>query len=194
MSNINKFHKPNLVIRNVQDEEDRLKAFLVRGIVYMHEQKCPYVEEFDLNDFTATQIIGLLDSEPVLTARIRYFKDFTKFERLAVRPEFRGHGYAHILLRYMLDFVRNKGFYRVYLHAQSRLQNFYEQYGFLRIGPSFFFSDHAYIEMLAEFESPAFELFHCVGQNPLKINRPEHDVSKPGPIESSLIRNVELKT
>lgn len=69
---MNKNQSKKLVIKIVENEEERLKAFLIRGIVYMHEQECPYEEEFDLNDFTATQIIGLIDNEPILTARIRY--------------------------------------------------------------------------------------------------------------------------
>ena len=32
----------DLVIKVVQNEEERLKAFVVRSIVYIHEQNCPY--------------------------------------------------------------------------------------------------------------------------------------------------------
>ncbi|KAF1042876.1 MAG: Acetyltransferase [Herbaspirillum frisingense] len=83
----------DLTIKVVEDETERLKAMLVRGIVYMHEQQCPFHEEFDLNDHTATQIIGLTDAgEPVLTARVRYFNGFAKIERLSIRSEYRGKG------------------------------------------------------------------------------------------------------
>ena len=40
----------------------------------MEEQDCPYDEEFDLNDYTSTHIIGLNGTEPILTARNRRIK------------------------------------------------------------------------------------------------------------------------
>ena len=176
----------NLKIKIVDNHEEQLKANLVRAIVYMHEQNCPYEEEFDLNDFTATQIIGLLDNEPILTARIRYFGDFVKFERLAIRSQFRGMKYGHMLLQFMLDVAEQKGFSKCYLHAQKRLQSFYEGYGFEVVGNEFNFSDHDYIEMVNTFHKSAavFE----IGDNPHLINRPEGQWNLAGPIEQSLNR------
>jgi predicted GNAT family N-acyltransferase len=176
----------SLQIKVVQNEEERLKAFIVRSIVYIHEQNCPYDEEFDLNDFSATQILGQINGEPVLTARIRYFGSFAKLERLAIRPQYRGIGYGHLLLKFMLDFCREKGFHNFYLHAQERLQAFYEGYGFKRTGDPFAFSDHGYIEMCASLDLAApGALF---GQNPMIMNRPEGAWGLAGPIEASLAR------
>lgn len=176
----------SMEIKVVQNEEERLKAFVVRSIVYIHEQNCPYEEEFDLNDFSATQILGHINGEPVLTARIRYFGSFAKLERLAIRPQFRGIGYGHKLLGFMLDFCREKGFQNFYLHAQARLQPFYEGYGFKRVGDSFSFSDHGYIEMCASLDpSEPKALF---GKNPMILNRPEGQWDHSGPIEASMAR------
>ena len=147
--NHNNFNQ-KLVIKVVESEEERLKAMLVRAIVYMHEQRCPYDEEFDLNDYSATQVVGQIDGEPVLTARIRYFDGFAKLERLAIRGEYRGRGYAHELLDFMLGLCRRKGFSHFYLHAQQRLQSFYEGYGFRVVGTDFGFSEHEYLEMELE--------------------------------------------
>lgn len=176
----------SLEIKIVQNEEERLKAFVVRSIVYIHEQNCPYGEEFDLNDFSATQILGQIAGEPVLTARIRYFGGFAKLERLAIRPQYRGVGYGHQLLKFMLGFCREKGFQNFYLHAQERLQTFYEGYGFKRVGDSFAFSDHGYIEMVASLDlsNPGVPF----GQNPMFLNRPEGAWDCAGPIEASLSR------
>lgn len=176
----------NLKIKVVSNHEELFKANLVRGIVYMHEQNCPYEEEFDLNDFTCTQIIGLIDSEPVLTARIRYFGKFAKFERLAIRPQFRSKGYGHTLIKFMLNLVTEKGISKCYLHAQKRLEKFYQSYGFQVIGSTFNFSDHDYIEMVSSLSSqnPIWD----IGQNPHVANRPEGAWEKDGPIENSLNR------
>lgn len=186
MKEFSKMKTSNLKIKVVSNHEEMLKASLIRAIVYMHEQNCPYEEEFDLNDFTCTQIIGLIDNEPILTARIRYFGNFAKFERLAIRPQFRGLGYGHSLIQFMLELVKQKGISNCYLHAQKRLKHFYEGYGFKVIGQQFSFSDHDYIEMVCMLneDEPVFQ----IGQNPHIVNRPEGSWNAEGPIENSLLR------
>ena len=196
MNRNNETNNNQLVIKIVDNQEDLMKVNLVRAIVYMHEQDCPYEEEFDLNDFSATQIIGLIGKEPVLTARIRYFSDFAKLERLAVRPQYRGKGFGHQLLQFMLMIGQQKGFRKFYLHAQKRLQSFYELYGFQKIGNQFGFSDHDYVEMLGDFsvqardrnveDTAAFK----IGDNPHVSNRPEGRWAESGPIEKSILRTV----
>jgi predicted GNAT family N-acyltransferase len=176
--------KSGLIIKIVENEEERLKAMLVRAIVYMHEQQCPFSEEFDLNDHTSTQIIGLgKDAEPVLTARIRYFNNVAKFERLAIRSEHRGHGYGHRLLSFMLNLCRKKGFSCVYLHAQARLKPFYEGYGFRAVGDDFGFSDHDYIEMVLQEQEAQHQPSQQIGYKPMLLNRPENNLDHTGPLE-----------
>ena len=85
----------SLSLKVVNTAEELQQAFAIRSIVFMGEQRCPYNEEFDGNDFAATHILGLVDGEPAVTGRVRYFGEFVKFERFAVRPEFRD-GLANI--------------------------------------------------------------------------------------------------
>ncbi|MCS1350242.1 GNAT family N-acetyltransferase [Mechercharimyces sp. CAU 1602] len=182
-----------LIIKVVENEEEKQKAFMIRAIVYMHEQHCPYEEEFDLNDYSATQVIGLLGEEPVLTARIRYLPEVAKFERLSIRPEYRGRGYGHQLFRFLLQFSRKKGYNRFYLHAQSRLASFYEGYGFRVVGDTFAFSDHEYVEMVADVSdlthiSNDVDLTSHIGIEPMHLNRPEGRLHEPGPLEESMER------
>jgi hypothetical protein len=66
-----------------------MRVMTIRSAVYLSEQECPYGEEFDGNDFSATHLIGYVGDEPAACLRIRYFADFVKMERLAVRREFR---------------------------------------------------------------------------------------------------------
>ena len=136
-------HRAHLEIKIVSTPEEQLQAFAVRALVYMGEQNCPWAEEFDCNDYTATQVLGTIDGEPVVTARIRWFGTFAKLERLAVRAQYRGAGYGCALLEFLIDLCREKGFAQVYLHAQTRLQRFYEKSGFRRVGKPFcFFRPH----------------------------------------------------
>ncbi|SEI43325.1 Predicted N-acyltransferase, GNAT family [Pseudomonas sp. NFR16] len=172
-----------LIIKIVESEEERLKAMLIRAIVYMHEQKCPFDEEFDLNDHTATQVVGLIAGEPVLTARIRYFNGFAKLERLAIRIEYRGRGYARHLLTFLLHICRQKGFSRFYLHAQVQLESFYSSYGFRKAGTHFAFSDHGYTEMVMEEDAPVVQPSAHIGFQPMLLNRPENNFHTAGPLE-----------
>ena len=84
------------------------------------EQKCPYDEEFDGNDFSATHLIGYVGNEPAGCLRIRYFADFAKIERLAVRQEFRKTRLAFQIVRAGIEFCRAKGYRRIYGHSQKR--------------------------------------------------------------------------
>lgn len=164
------------------------RAFAVRTSVYVGEQSCPRDEEFDGNDFAATQIIGEVDGEPVATARIRWFAGFAKLERLAVLKEWRGRGFGHELLQFLIGIAREKGFCRIYLHAQKRLEPFYEQYGFAARRGAFAFSDHLYTEMVASFAPSETRL--TLADGPLVLNRPEGAWREPGVLERSLERTA----
>jgi len=104
--------------------EDIMRVMTIRSAVYMAEQDCPYEEEFDGNDFSATHLIGYIGNEPAACLRIRYFADFAKIERLAVRKEFRKTRLAFQLVRAGIELCRVKGYRRLYGHSQKRLGNF----------------------------------------------------------------------
>lgn len=170
----------------VSNADERMQAYAIRAIVYMAEQNCPWEEEFDGNDDAATQILGLRDGEPIATARIRWFADFAKLERLAIRQPHRRKGCGHELLDYLLALCREKGFRRAYLHAQSHLERFYVGHGFSRVGRPFSFSDHDYVEMAADLEPDPSAI--TIADGPMVINRPEGRWLQPGVLEHSLRR------
>jgi ribosomal protein S18 acetylase RimI-like enzyme len=54
-------------------------------------------------------------------------------KRLAVLPEYRHHGFGRELVRYVIDYVRNKGINRLFLamvNEQAVLKNWYKALGF----------------------------------------------------------------
>jgi predicted GNAT family N-acyltransferase len=155
--------------------------------VYIGEQHCPWNEEFDGNDYTATHILGCIDGQPAATARIRWFGEFAKPERLAIRTEYRGLGYGHRMIAYMIELCKAKGYTKIYIHAQQRLRHFYEGYGFRQIGHPFSFSDHAYIEMVNSFDACGARLTTECG--PHVLNRPEGAWRDPGILEKSEVRS-----
>jgi predicted GNAT family N-acyltransferase len=172
----------------VKDSEQNQQAFAIRTLVYIGEQNCPWHEEFDGNDYTATHVLGCVDGEPVATARIRWFGDFAKLERLAIRTEFRGIGYGHEVFAFLTDICKSKGYTQVYIHAAKRLQSFYEKYGFRRIGRPFSFSDHDYVEMVNSFDATRDRL--TVECGPHVLNRPEGAWKEQGILEKSAMRSL----
>ncbi len=172
--------------------EDVMKVFAIRAATYMHEQACPYEEEFDGNDFCAAHIIGEIRGEPAGCIRIRFFGGFAKLERLAVRHEFRKSSLAFRLVRAAIDYVRQKGFTHIYGHARADLVPFWSRFGFRPIAgrPTFSFSDVDYIEMegpIAPAERPI-----GLGHSPYELIRPEGAWDRPGPLDRSAGRPARI--
>ena len=95
--------------------EELMQVFAIRSAVFMADQKCPYHEEFDGNDFSASHIIAYCDGEPAATIRLRYFSEFAKIERMAVRTEFRGYATVNPLIKYTLNLAQTKGYTKFFL-------------------------------------------------------------------------------
>ena len=127
-----------------------MRIVAMRSAVYIGEQECPYDEEFDGNDFTGTNLLGYVGDEPAGCIRVRYFADFAKIERLAVRKEFRNTRLSFQLVRAAIELCRAKGYQRLYGHAQKRLVKFWSRFGFevLEGGRELVFSDFDYVEMV----------------------------------------------
>lgn len=168
--------------------EDVMCVMCVRSAVYMAEQACPYEEEFDGNDFSATHLLGYVGSEPAGCLRIRYFADFAKIERLAVRHEFRHTRLSFQLVRAGFEFCRMKGYRRLYGHSQKRLLNFWGRFGFKPLDgrPEFVFSDFDYVEIVCDIECHPRTI--TIGSDPYVIIRPEGRWHVPGILEHSANR------
>jgi predicted GNAT family N-acyltransferase len=173
--------------------EDVMKVFSIRAATYMNEQACPYDEEFDGNDFCAAHILGEIDGEPAGCIRIRFFGDFVKIERLAVRPEFRSSTLAFRLVRAAFDYVRTKGFRKAYGHARHDLVNFWARFGFKPIDgrPTFSFSDVDYVEMEADVSASKDVI--GIGRSPFELIRPEGQWDVPGPLDRSALRGSKTE-
>lgn len=168
--------------------EDFNKAMTVRSAVYISEQECPYEEEFDGNDFSATHLIGYVGDEPAATLRLRFFADFAKLERVAVRHEFRHTRVSFELIKAAIELSRVKGYRRLYGHARKRLTGFWTRFGFRTFegGSELVFSDHDYVEMVLEMDRHPDAI--ALGTNPYRIIRPEGRWHLPSVLEKSASR------
>jgi predicted GNAT family N-acyltransferase len=84
----------------------------VRAAVFLGEEDCDFAEEFDGNDTEATHILAFKNGEPAGTIRIRWFGDFARYERLAIRKRHRSLSMANALIRCAIKVSRRRGYTR----------------------------------------------------------------------------------
>jgi predicted GNAT family N-acyltransferase len=173
------------VVRSI---EDFMRVVAVRSATFVAEQDCPYEEEFDGNDFSASHLLAYVGKEPVGCLRIRYFAGFAKLERLAVRHEFRSRHIGTRLMKAGVEFCRTKGYRRIYGRAQKDLLNYYVNMGWKQLEGSseFFFSDYAYIEIVIDTDPNPNAI--ALGVDPYVLMRPEGRWDRPGVLDRSAQR------
>ena len=123
------------------------------------------------------------------TLRLRWFADFCKLERVAIRPEHRGARATFALVREAFRIAERKGYRKILGHAQVRLLPFWGRYfhGLPRTDrPGFVFSDHDYVEILAEVTPPANAI--SLDSDPMMLLRPEGAWDIPGVLDQSTAR------
>src|SRR3984893_12631271 len=178
-----------VTVEVVRSMDEMARVIAIRGAIYMGEQRCPFEEEFDGNDFSATHLICHKNGEPVGCMRIRYFADFAKLERLAVRPEGRGSGLAGRILDAAIELCRKKGYRVLYAHSQKRYLKVWEQRGFRRMGArELVFSDFDYVEVKLETEKHPQSI--ALSDDPYVLIRPEGKWDTPGILERSASRGI----
>jgi predicted GNAT family N-acyltransferase len=177
-------------IRVVHSIDTFLHMVSIRSAVYLSEQCCPFDEEFDGNDFAATHLVAYYKQEPVACIRVRFFADFAKLERLAVRHEYRNSRISFKIVWAAIDLAKKKGYSRMYGHAQDRLVKFWSHFGArpMQGRPKITFSDFAYTEMLLE-TKPAPNAV-TLKSDPYVLIRPEGHWDEPGILEKSAARPV----
>lgn len=172
----------------VHSFDELARAMAIRSAVYIGEQSCPYDEEFDGNDYSGTHILAYCGREPAGSLRIRYFAEFAKFERVAVRAEFRKRGVGSKLVAAATELCRIKGYRQLYAHARKELTPFWTRMGFRIPGDAatFRFSDFEYVEIAKEMPSLTQVLSRAT--DPYILIRPEGQWDRPGILEQSASR------
>ncbi len=167
---------------------DMMRVATIRAAVYMAEQACPYDEEFDGNDFVSAHFIGFIGKEPVGCLRVRFFADFAKIERLAVRREHRHSTIAFRMVRECVKYVKRKGYTKIYGQAQEGIVDFWARFGAKPLPQQrpLTFSDHTYTEMLFEFPRDPEAI--TLASDPYVIIRPEGDWDRAGILDQSADR------
>jgi predicted GNAT family N-acyltransferase len=174
-------------VRVARTFDEILQAYVIRGLVYVGEQGCPYGEEFDGNDAVATHLVAYYGSEPAGTLRLRWFAEFAKLERAAVRREHRRAGILRHLTETAVAIAMRKGYRRIYATSQVDRLPVWARLGFRPVDkPGFAFSDYHYIPVERILEPAASPILHTSPD--LLIVRPEGDWDRPGVLDRSAER------
>lgn len=124
-------------IKIVETKEEKEKAFYVRTIVFVNEQKVSIEEEIDAYDDEAIHFIGYKDNKPIAASRLRWLDDYGKLERICIIKDYRGKSYGTQIIKAMETEVINKGYTQTKLNAQTRAVQFYERLGYKIVSGEF---------------------------------------------------------
>ena len=177
-----------LRIEMVRDLNDYMKVVAIRSSVFLAEQDCPYDEEFDHNDLSASHLIAYLRNEPVATLRIRWFASFAKIERVCVMKHVRGGALVKLMIETAVEMIGRKGYRHVLGYIQKRLVPFWKQLGFHpRDGrDGFRFSDYEYVECFRELAARNDAI--SIDSDPYVVMRPEGEWDRASVLDRSADR------
>ena len=118
-------------IKIVSSPEEEALARTIRQQIFVDEQGIPAdVEEDGLNE-SAVHVLLSVENKAIGTARM-CLTDNNEGEiaRVAIIAEFRGQGYAGLLLEELELFAVRKKLKRVFLHPHHYLERFYSARGY----------------------------------------------------------------
>ncbi len=183
-------NQPVISIKLASTSDELMQCYMLRAAVYLGEQQCPYWEEYDGNDYSASHLILSVDGEPAATIRVRWFATFAKLERAVILKRYRSMGLFLPFVRWAREFCRKKGFAKAYLHAQHRLWPIFERDGFRKVSDKLFhFSDHEYGAYYCDLEVDE-RTQPTIHTDPMVLNRPEDRLDTPGILEESMERGA----
>ena len=140
----------DISIKVASSPGDRLRAFMVRCVVFCGEQGVPYDIEHDEFEDTAVHVLGEIHGEPVAAGRLRCLPDYAKLERIAVRAPWRNRGIGAEITRYLMRLARERGYANYRMTAQAHLEAFYGRLGFRAVGEVFMEADIEHLLMVRE--------------------------------------------
>jgi predicted GNAT family N-acyltransferase len=140
---------PDLTVKMVTTAYDGMTVSYIRQVVFIHEQKVPLDLEFDGSDAYAISFLFFLKADPIGT--VRYYRDeqgIFHIGRVALLKKYRGQGFGKIMMVWLHDYLKSlfkSG--KINIHAQLRVQAFYQQLGYQPIGTTFMEANIPHIEM-----------------------------------------------
>ena len=152
-------HDNSIRIEIVTTPEQLLHAYAIRAICFMEEHGVAARQTYDGNDYQATHVIVYAGSEPVGTARIRWFKDFAKMERTSFRQAWRNPRVIKRCAEFIFEHIARKGYDRVITHAKPKYARLWRTMLGFRTEPNkppliFDGHDEPYVELVKDLTLP----------------------------------------
>ncbi|NIK13230.1 GNAT family N-acetyltransferase [Alkalibacillus almallahensis] len=140
-----------LKIKPIETLREKDEAFDIRKVVFVEEQKVPFDEEMDEFDDLAIHFVGYtMERRPVAASRLRFVDEYGKLERIAVLSEERGNGYGRDIILAMEDIIREKGFSKAKLNAQTYAIKFYKKLGYEVVSDEFMDAGIPHVTMIKD--------------------------------------------
>lgn len=137
-------------IEQADSKESILDHFSIRGRIFIIEQKVPWEEEYDHNDYTAT-LFNAYEGDKVIGAARLYAG---KIGRIAVLEEYRHQGIGRKLVEKCEQEAQKNGFTKVKLAAQLESIPFYEKLGYVHYGDIFLDAGIPHRNMKKDLDTP----------------------------------------
>lgn len=130
------------------------EAAAVRMAVFVEEQGVSKDEEMDGKDPNAVQFLARDEDDPIGTARLRFpTRSVGKVERVAVRKPYRGEGVGAALMEAIEEAADEEGATELMLHAQTRVEAFYERLGYETVSDEFEEAGIPHVEMRKQLDA-----------------------------------------
>lgn len=127
-----------LDIRFTQNNKDMLSCLDLRRTVFIEEQNVPENEEVDGDDPDCDHILLTVSDIPVGAARLKYYNDFIKVQRVCVLKNYRGQGIGSKIINFIIRHVeKNDIRSSVRLGSQIHALEFYKGLGFIEFGEEY---------------------------------------------------------
>jgi ElaA protein len=127
-----------LDIRFTQNNKDMLSCLDLRRTVFIEEQNVPENEEVDGDDPDCDHILLTVTDIPVGAARLKYYNDFIKVQRVCVLKNYRGQSIGSKIINFIIRHVeKNDIRSSVRLGSQIHALEFYKRLGFIEFGEEY---------------------------------------------------------
>jgi len=138
-------------VRVADGEADREAALAVRREVFVEEQGVAEDIEMDGREDEAVHFVAEDDGDPVGAARLREVEaGVGKVERVAVVADRREEGVGRDVMELLETTAADRGLDRLVMHAQTRVESFYERLGYERTSDVFEEAGIDHVEMAKE--------------------------------------------
>ena len=125
-------------IKFTQNDREMLSCLSLRRTVFIEEQNVPENEEVDGDDPNCDHILLTISDDPVGAARLKYYDNFVKVQRVCVLKKYRGQGIGSNIINFIIKHIEKNDIRNsVRLGSQIHALEFYKGLGFVEFGEEY---------------------------------------------------------